>query len=424
MEKPLLHKNLGFAQGLALYLAAVLGTGILIVPLLAWREGGPASLIAWVVLGFLGLALAWTFATAGAQLPDAGGIQSMIGRVFGPSLETLTRYLIFFTVPVGAVPAAFIFAQHLSAAFHLPDLSITYLAFGSWILITSANYFGIRVSANAQLILSGLLVVLLAVFVVGAFPSVRKEHFFPFAPMGFRGIANAALLIFWSFVGWEAIAHLAEEFRDPKRDMIRSAVVAGVIVVVFYLAVSFVLIGVGVLNFNTEQNAPLVEMAQTMFGKAGRVFTGVLAAVICLGTMNAYVAGLSRLGYAMSRDGDLPRFLSRLDPATGTPTRSVLFQFLLNCSALSVQIFFHLPLRYFFVVSNVAFLVLYILGCVSVARLLRGRRGAVAAAYGSAAVCAAMLPFAGGALLYPSIVAVSALAVILFKRGERRGRGD
>ncbi len=419
MKGPRLQKNLGFAQGLALYLAAVLGTGILIVPLLAWREGGPASLIAWVLLGFLGLALAWTFATAGAQLPDAGGIQSMIGRVFGPSIGTWTRYLVFFTIPAGAVPAAFIFAQHLSAAFQFPGLSIPYLAFGCWILITVANYFGIRVSANAQLVLSALLVALLAVFVVGAFPSVRTKHFFPFAPMGFRGIANAALLIFWSFVGWEAIAHLAEEFRNPKRDMIRSAIVAAVIVGVFYLAVSFVLIGIGVLNFNTEQNAPLVEMAQTMFGDAGRIFTGILAAVICLGTMNAYVAGLSRLGYAMSRDGDLPRFLAKLDSDTGTPKNSVLFQFLMNCTALSVQIFFDLPLRYFFIVPNVAFLSLYILGCLSVARLLRGRPAAVAAAYCSTAVCAAMLPFAGGALLYPSIVAAIALILILFKQRRK-----
>src|SRR5262249_34841815 len=109
-----LPKNLGFAQGLALYLAAVLGTGILIVPYLAWEAGGAASLLAWALLGVLGLALAWTFASAGSQIPDAGGIQAMIGRVFGPGLESVNKYLVFFSVPAGAAAVAYLFAYHVA----------------------------------------------------------------------------------------------------------------------------------------------------------------------------------------------------------------------------------------------------------------------------------------------------------------------
>src|SRR5882724_3028473 len=130
-----LKKNLGFFQGLALYLAAVLGTGILVIPLMAWVEGGPASLIAWVVLGVLGLGLAWTFASVGAQMPDAGGVQAMIGRVFGPKIEGISRYLIFFSVPAGAVAAGHILGFHLCSAFHLPLSYVPILAYGAWILI-------------------------------------------------------------------------------------------------------------------------------------------------------------------------------------------------------------------------------------------------------------------------------------------------
>src|SRR6185436_17864190 len=135
-----------------------LGTGILVVPLLAWRAGGPGSLIAWVVLAFVGLALAWTFASAGAQIPDAGGVQAMIGRVFGPSLETITRFLVFFSVPAGGVAGGYIFAQHLSAAFSLEPSILPYFAYGAWILVGLANFFGIRISAAVQLVLSALLV--------------------------------------------------------------------------------------------------------------------------------------------------------------------------------------------------------------------------------------------------------------------------
>lgn len=415
-----LEKKLGFAHGLALYLAAVLGTGILIVPLLAWQDAGPASMIAWITLGFLGFALAWTFATVGAQMPDAGGIQAMIGRVFGPDAATFTKYLVFFSVPAGAVPGAYIFAYHVCAAFLLPDQAIPYLAIGAWVLVAALNYFGLRISAGAQLVLSALLVLLLTAFVLFAFPLVRSENFVPFAPNGLNGIGTSALIIFWSFLGWEAIAHLSEEFHNPKRDMIRCAVTAACIVGVFYLAITYILIGVGIFNGHAGQNAPLVQLATRMFGVSGRLFTGILAAVICLGTMNAYMAGLSRLAYSMAREGDLPAFLARLDFSTGTPKSSVLFLLILNVFAISIQLLFHLSLHGFFLVQNVAFLLLYVFGCLSAARLLAGNKFGVAAALVSAFICAAMLLFASKALLYPAILAAAAIGSILLKRRRNR----
>jgi amino acid efflux transporter len=167
-------------------------------------------------------------------------------------------------------------------------------------------------------------------------------------------------------------------------------------------------------------HAPLVEMAQRVFGNAGRIFTGLLAGIICLGTMNAYMAGLSRLSYSMARAGDLPAFLGKLDSATGTPRYSVFFLLLLNVMALGVQLTFSLPLHNFFLVQNVAFLLLYLLGCLATARLLAGNRLASVAAMASALVCALMLLFAGKVLWYPGLIAAAALARILMKARKHR----
>jgi len=403
-------KSLGFYQGLALYLAAVLGTGILVIPLIAWNEGGPASLIAWLVLGVLGLALAWTFASVGAQEPNAAGVQSIIGRVFGHKLEALTRYLIFFSVPAGAVAAGHILAHHLCSAFLLPPIYIPVLAYGCWVLVTLANYYGIQISANLQLGLSAVLVLLLIFFVLVAAPKVQLQNFSPFLPNGIKGIGRSAIIIFWSFLGWEAIAHLAEEFKDPKRDMLRAAVVAAIIVGVLYFAVSFVLIGSGSPNF--AQLAPLVEFASARFGQVGRIFVGVIASIVCFGTMNAYMAGLSRLGYSMAKDGDLPKFFAELDK-DGTPQKSILLQFFLNCVALTYQFAFKTELKVFFLIPNLSFLVLYILGCLASAHLLKGRKLAVFSAYFSALVCMAMVPFASGAWAIPTLIALVASIKLL-----------
>jgi amino acid efflux transporter len=340
----------------------------------------------------------------------------MIGRVFGPTMETLSKYLVFFSVPAGSVPAAYIFAEHVSAAFRLPPEYVPVLATGAWVLVAGANYLGLRISAKAQLLLSGLLVALLTFVVIAAFPLVHHDQFVPFAPKGITGIGNAALLIFWSFMGWEAIAHLAEEFHDPKRDMIRAAKVAAVIVCVFYIAITFVLIGSGIFYLDAGKNAPLVDMAEKIMGPGARIFTGVLAAVICLGTMNAYMAGLSRLGYSMARDGNLPVQLGKLDPQSGTPRNSVLFLFCLNCLGIAAQLYFNLSLASFFRLQNVAFLLFYFFGCISIARLLKEQRLALFAAYFSALVCAVMIPFAHGAVLYPAVICSVALISIFAKR--------
>lgn len=415
-----LRKNLGFVQGLALYLAAVLGTGILVIPLLAWREGGAASLIAWFLLGVLGLSLGWTFAAAGAEYPDAGGIQTLIKRIFGKASGTISRWLIFFSVPAGGAAAAHIYADHLVAAFQLQVAYVPWIAASSWILVGGANYFGIRVSVNAQLVLSGLLVFLLSVVVVFGLPSIDFRNFVPFAPAGVKGVGKAAVLIFWSFLGWEAIAHLAEEFKNPRRDMIRAAVVAAIIVGFFYIAVSFVLIGVGVMTSGVADRAPLVTLAETMAGSKGRIFSGVLASIICLGTMNVYMTGLSRLGYAMGRDGDLPKWIGKLSEASGTPRRSILCLVFMNTSAITIQAAADIPLRNFFLIPNVAFLLLYIFGCLAIARLLSDRSLVVVAAYFSALVCAIMLPFATEVLFYPALIVICACAYMVGVRKIKR----
>jgi len=415
-----LRKNLGFVQGLALYLAAVLGTGILVVPVLAWQEAGPASLIAWAILSFLGLSLAWSFATAGSQYPDAGGIQSLIEKVFGRTFGTISRWLIFFSIPAGASAAAHIFASHFCQAFLLPMSLTPWIGWGSLSLVCLANFFGLRISAGIQLILSALLVLLLAVFVVTMLPSIQISHYTPFFPKGWRGIGESTVLIFWSFLGWEAIAHLAEEFKDPKKDMVRAAIVAAVIVGVFYFAVSFVLIGVGAMSPKMESQAPLVELAEKLIGPSARLFTGLLASIICLGTMNAYTAGISRLGYSMARDGDLPKWLGKLDPKTGTPKKSVVLLFFMYSTTVLCQVLFHIPMKNFFLIPNVAFLVLYVFGSLSVAKILKGKPLSVFAAYFSAVVCALIIPFATSVLLYPLIVLLASFIYILFTSGASR----
>jgi amino acid efflux transporter len=398
-----LKKELGFFQGLALYLSAVLGTGILVIPSLAFQEAGPASLFAWGALACVGFALAWSFAAVGAEQPNAGGVQSMIGRVLGSRFRHYTSWLVMFSIPFGGVAAGYILGNHLVVAANLPSHWIPGIAWGSLALVGALNYFGLRISANLQLLLSGVLIVLLVALVLVSLPHVQEHFFHPFSTNGVAGVGQSAILIFWSFLGWEAIAHLAEEFKNPANDMLRAAWTAAFLVGILYLAVSFVLIGTGSMGGESSE-APMAALAGHLFGSNSERAVAWLASVICLGTMNVYAAGLSRLAYAMSRDGSLPKWIGRLDNKTQTPRYALFFLMCMYTITILVKLKFDLPMRVFFLIPNCAFLTLYTLGCYCAGRLLQQHRKAQIAAYVSSATCFLILPFAAKLLFYPALL--------------------
>src|SRR5438445_12536175 len=105
------------AQGAAVSISAVLGTGVIALPALAAGVAGPASLIAWVALIALSVPLAATFATLGSRYPDAGGVSTYVRNAFGARAAAVVGWCFYFAVPVGA-PAASIFGgTYVAAAF-------------------------------------------------------------------------------------------------------------------------------------------------------------------------------------------------------------------------------------------------------------------------------------------------------------------
>src|SRR4051812_28638880 len=98
--------KLSVAQGTALSVGAVLGTGVISMPALAAGVAGPASLVAWLALILLSAPLAWTFAALGARYPDGGGVSTYVRLAFGPRAAAAVGWCFYFAVPLGAPAAA------------------------------------------------------------------------------------------------------------------------------------------------------------------------------------------------------------------------------------------------------------------------------------------------------------------------------
>ncbi|GLY31870.1 amino acid permease [Kineosporia sp. NBRC 101731] len=397
--------GLGVGQGTALYVGAVLGTGVIALPALAAKAAGPASLIGWLLMVAASAPLAFTFAALGARHPDAGGVAHYARLAFGPRASAVVGWCFYAAVPPGSSAAALFAGYYVESAVGGGRATAIVTAFAMVLTAAGVNWFGVRVSGRAQLALSVLLVGFLLVAVLFALPHADPGHLEPFAPHGFAAIAPATALLVWSFVGWEAITHLTGEFRDPGRDLARATAAAVVIVGVIYLAVALTVILV-LGPAAADSAAPLGELLAVAFGGNARVLAAVAAVLLTLGTMNAYYAGAAKLGAALGRDGALPAWLGRGSRAGEVPRRSLAANVVASLTVLGVVSALDLDLGSIVLATSGLFVTVYAVGVAAALRLLEQR---VVAGIAMLTVLA-LLAMTGVHLLWALLVAAAALA--------------
>ncbi|MGC9543151.1 APC family permease [Streptomyces sp. UG1] len=407
-------------QGTAMYVGAVLGTGVIALPALAAEAAGPASLLAWLALVLLSAPLAATFAALGARHPDAGGVSHYARLAFGDRTAAVVGWCFYLAVPPGASAAALFGGAYVSAALGGGRTTTTVTAVGLMAVITASNAVGVRVTGRFQFALAGLLVALLLVAVAFSLPHAGTDNLRPFAPHGWTAIAPAAALLVWSFAGWEAITHLAGEFRSPSRDLPRATTAAVVIVGVLYLAVAFAVIAV-LGPGAARSEAPLGELMAQGLGGNARLLAAVAALLLTLGAMNAYFAGAAKLGAALGRDGALPAWLTRGSTAGEVPRRSLSVVSSLALLSLATVTLTGVGARPLVLLTTGSFVAVYAVGVAAAVRLLPKRGKARAAALVALVAVVIMLLMSGRYLLWPLAVTGAAL-LYLRLNGPRADR--
>jgi amino acid efflux transporter len=415
--------TLGLWQGVALYVGAVLGTGILVLPAVAAATAGPASVLAWLALVLISCPMALTYAALSRDRPDASGFSGAIERAFGPRWGGVAGWLFLAAAPTGYVVAALI-AGGYAASFIGGGRAATFVLGGGLVCLAYVlNLVGLRVSARAQLFSVAAITAGMVLIVGRALGHVERSAFVPFAPHGNTAIGLAAVQLFWAFVGWEAITPLAPEFRNP-RDISRASLLAVVIVGILYLSLAVATVGMHAYGPRLESATPLVSMAAVTFGPSAALMIGIAGFVLSFAPVNAYVAGMGRLIPALVRRRQLPAWLGDAS-ASGTPRRA-LAALGASCAAAAVVAYAAgwsiadlLPF------STSSFIATYVLSMAAAVHLLRPplRYAAVA----SLVTCTIVLLFVGPLLAWIAGVAACSLAyqgVVAFReRGSTRHEG-
>lgn len=409
--------SLTVLQGAALYVGAVLGTGVIALPALAAKVAGPASLVAWFALVILSAPLAATFAALGARHPDAGGVATYARKAFGARASAIVGWCFYFAVPAGAPAGAMFAGAYAAAALGGGEHTVFLTSAALLAIVTAANWFGVTISGRMQVVLSTLLVALLLTAVAASAPHANPDNLRPFAPHGWFAVVPAAALLVWSFAGWEAITHLAGEFRRPSRDLPLASAIAVVVVGALYLAVA--LASVLVLGPSAgDAAAPLAELLVRGVGGNVRVLAAAAALLLTLGTMNAYFAGAAKLGAALGRDGALPAWLAAGSRAGDVPRRSLAVVSGLSTLCMCAVAFAGVGPKPLVLMTTGSFVTVYALGCAAALRLLPRGTAAYRCAQWALGCVVALCLATGWFLLWP--LAMSGCALLYLRIDRRR----
>ncbi len=397
--------TLGVSRGAALYVGALIGPGVLLVPALAVEAAGPASFVAWAALLALSAPLAITFAALGVKHPVSAGVAAYVREGFGKSAAAVTGTWFMTAVVLGGPAVALI------GGYYVADLtgSGTTVAVGvglaMFAFVLAANAFGLRVSSGFQLGLSAVLVAVIAIAVGVALPSRADDNWTPFAPHGWWAVGSAANILMWLFIGWEAMAQLAGEFRSPANQLPRAMGLAYGVIAVLYVGLA---VATATVTAGGGSKVPLADLIAVGFGRAGRDATAVLAVALTMGTMNVYFGGSARLAAALAQNGALPGWLGG-DAGRSVPRRPLFVLALLGVGllvALAVGISSTADLIR---ATSACFIAVYVLALASAVRILRGRIRTVAAV--ALVLVTVVAVFSSSFLLVPAAAALVSLGL-------------
>ena len=338
-----LRKDLSLLDVYVISTGAMIGSGFFLLPGLAVSHSGPGVVLAYALAGVLIIPAMLSQAELATAMPKAGGAYYFLDRTLGPLVGTIGGFGSWLALVLKSAFALIGMGAYVALVFEIPAL---YTAFGFTFVFCMLNVFGARESSGLiRVLVTALLVILLAFLVTGMLDLARgdvgllpRNRFTPLLPNGVDGLLETVGLVFISYVGLTNVASLAEEVKDPERNIPLGMMLAlGTVTVVYVIGVYIMVAVVGSEALSTSLT-PVADTAAAFDGPLpSRVamWVMVIAATVAFASMaNAGILAASRYPLAMARDHILPGRFAHIG-RFGTPTVAVL----LTCGLLAGFLF-------------------------------------------------------------------------------------
>ena len=338
-----LARKLSLFDATMIVVSGIIGAGIFFTPAVVAQTVRTPFLISavWAAGGLVALAGAFVFAELSTVLPRAGGQYAFFREAFHPLLGFLYGWALLLIIYAGGTAAvAMACAEYSARLAGIPPALVRPLAVGIVLLLVGFHSLGIKpgalllnvITAGKMLALAALIVL---AFLLAGKAGVSAEPLLPAGPGAARLVSTffAGLVpALFAYGGWQTVSYVAEELRDPLRDLPR-AILAGVAcVIAVYLGANFAMLRVLSASGLAATSTPAADAAALVAGPWGARAMGALIVASTFGFLNHALMTAPRVYYAMAADGLFFRAVARVHPRTRAPVAAIVTQGALACA--------------------------------------------------------------------------------------------
>ena len=377
-----LSRSIGLVQLSMFGIGATIGTGIFFVLSEAVPVAGPATIVSFAIAGLVAGLTAICYAELAGAVPVSGSSYSYAYATMGELVAVVVGACLLLEYGVSAAAVSVGWSQYLNQllnnlfGFRLPDAISAAPEEGGIVNLPAMVLVGLcclllirgaSESAKTNAIMVAIKLGILGMFIVIGVFGWNSDHFAPFAPYGLTGITSAAGIIFFSYIGLDAVSTAGEEVKDPHRNLPLAILIALVAVTGIYIAVVAVAIGAQSTDKFSGQEAGLAAILEDITGSTWPGSVLAAGAVVSIFSVTLVVIyGQTRILFAMSRDGIVPAIFHKVNPRTLTPVPNTL----IVCAVIAVLAGF-IPINFLAEMTSVGTLVAFLVVSIGVMILRR-----------------------------------------------------
>jgi len=316
-----LAQGLGLAEALAIGIGVMVG-GIFVLPGLIIAEAGAGAILAFALGGLIALLAAMCASEVATGMPKSGGGYYFISRALGPLWGAVIGWGSWFGLIFATGFYMVGFAQYAAPLLHLPPTAI---AVGMTVLLVGRKLVGAHVAGKAQNLIVIVVLAVMALFIgAGVLHADAAELLAqPLLPFGPTSLLIATATLFVVYCGFGEIASVAEEVRDPGRNLPRALLGSVLVVTVIYCAVIALCVALGGSE-GADSSRLMADQAEQMLGPAGLVIISTGAILSMLSAANASIMSAARISFAMGRDRLIWDRLNQVHPRFRVPHLAIL----------------------------------------------------------------------------------------------------
>jgi len=321
MEKSL-KKELGLLDVFCVATGAMISSGLFILPGLAFSKAGPAVILSYIIAGVFCLPTLLSMAELTTAMPKAGGDYFYIMRGFGPLLGTMAGFCSWFSLSLKGAFALIGMGAYLRI---ITDMPLSIIALLCCLFFIFLNLVGVEKAGRFQVLLVLGLLAILSGYVLWGMKTINPSNLSPFFAKGVGSVLATASFVFISYGGLTKVAALAEETRNPGKNLPLGMFLSLIVTSIFYALVIFVTIGILDPESLKGTLTPISDGAAVLGGNILKIVISIGAFLAFISTANSGIMTASRYPLGMSRDKLLPLSFQKISSKFKTPYVSILF---------------------------------------------------------------------------------------------------